>query len=135
MAYETVRYDVADQVATIALDQPDSRNALSDELLTDLLAAFTAARYDDDVRAVVLLGEDEVLARPAVVGFEDGVGRGHGGDGTHRCRQSKQWHFPLSASSHWADRAMEHVRGCAGALLRNRPLRSEEHTSELQSLV
>ena len=48
MAYETVRYDVADTgVATIALDQPDTRNALSDGLLDDLIAAFTAARDDD----------------------------------------------------------------------------------------
>jgi enoyl-CoA hydratase len=54
MAYETLRYDVADGVATIAMDQPDSRNALSDELLDDLLAAFAAARDDDAVRVAVL---------------------------------------------------------------------------------
>jgi enoyl-CoA hydratase/carnithine racemase len=53
--YATVRYDVgADGVATIALDQPDTRNALSDELLGDLLAAFAAARADGAVRCVVL---------------------------------------------------------------------------------
>jgi enoyl-CoA hydratase len=52
---ETVRYDVAgDGVATIALDQPDSRNALSNELLTDLIGAFELARADDGVRCVVL---------------------------------------------------------------------------------
>lgn len=54
MDYTTLRCDVADGVATIALDQPDSRNALSDELLDDLLAAFAAARDDDAVRCVVL---------------------------------------------------------------------------------
>jgi enoyl-CoA hydratase len=54
VAYDTLRYDVADGVATIALDQPDSRNALSDELLSDLVAAFTEARDDDAVRCVVL---------------------------------------------------------------------------------
>src|SRR5437763_2834070 len=41
LAYDTLRYDVADGVATITLDQPDTRNALSAELLGDLLAAFT----------------------------------------------------------------------------------------------
>jgi enoyl-CoA hydratase len=51
---ETVRYDVADGVATITLDQPDTRNALSDALLDDLIAAFEAARDDDAVRCVVL---------------------------------------------------------------------------------
>ncbi len=50
----TLRYDVDDGVATIALDQPDTRNALSDALLDDLLAAFTEARDDDAVRCVVL---------------------------------------------------------------------------------
>src|SRR4051812_31682550 len=55
MAYGTVQYDVGEQgVATIALDQPQTRNALSDALLDDLLAAFTAARDDDAVRCVVL---------------------------------------------------------------------------------
>ena len=57
---DTLRYDVAeDGVATIALDQPDTRNALSDELLDDLLAAFSAARDDDAVRCVVLASTHE----------------------------------------------------------------------------
>jgi enoyl-CoA hydratase/carnithine racemase len=60
MAYETLRYDVADTgVATIALDRPDTRNALSDEVLDELIAAFTAARSDDAVRCVVLTSTHE----------------------------------------------------------------------------
>ena len=54
-----VRYDVADHVATIALDQPEKRNALSDALLDDLIAAFERARDDDEVRAVVLTSTHE----------------------------------------------------------------------------
>jgi enoyl-CoA hydratase/carnithine racemase len=54
MAYKTIRYGVEDRVATIALDQPETRNALSDELLGELLDAFAAARSDADVRCVVL---------------------------------------------------------------------------------
>jgi len=52
--YETLRYEVAGSVATIALDQPDTRNALSDALLDELLAALGAARDDEAVRVVVL---------------------------------------------------------------------------------
>lgn len=59
MSYATLRYDVADGVATIALDQPDSRNALSDALLDDLLAALAAAREDHAVRVVVLTSTHE----------------------------------------------------------------------------
>jgi enoyl-CoA hydratase len=55
MSYATLRYDVSDAgVGTIALDQPDTRNALSDELLGDLIAALQTARDDAAVRCVVL---------------------------------------------------------------------------------
>jgi enoyl-CoA hydratase len=58
--YETILYDVrADGVATIALDQPDTRNALSNELLGDLIDAFESAREDERVRCVVLTSSHE----------------------------------------------------------------------------
>jgi enoyl-CoA hydratase len=53
--YETILYDVRpDGVATIALNQPDKRNALSNELLSDAIDAFESARDDERVRCVVL---------------------------------------------------------------------------------
>jgi enoyl-CoA hydratase/carnithine racemase len=55
MSYETLRYDVADTgVATIALDQPETRNALSDDVLSELVTVLEAARDDPAVRCVVL---------------------------------------------------------------------------------
>jgi enoyl-CoA hydratase/carnithine racemase len=55
MLYATLRYEVSRAgVATIALDQPDTRNALSDELMRDLVAALESARDDPAVRCVVL---------------------------------------------------------------------------------
>lgn len=54
MPYAGLRYEVAGAVATIALDDPGTRNALSDALLGELLAAFEAARDDGAVRCVVL---------------------------------------------------------------------------------
>jgi enoyl-CoA hydratase/carnithine racemase len=59
MTFDTIRYAVDEGVATVTLDQPDTRNALSDELLDDLIAAFEAARDDDDVRCVVLTSSHE----------------------------------------------------------------------------
>jgi enoyl-CoA hydratase len=60
MSYATLRYDLADSgVATIALDQPETRNALSDELLTDLTDALEIARDDPAVRCVVLTSTHE----------------------------------------------------------------------------
>ena len=50
-----VRYELDDRgAAFVTLDAPESRNALSDELLDDLLGAFERARTDDAVRVVVL---------------------------------------------------------------------------------
>jgi enoyl-CoA hydratase len=59
LTYATVRYEVAGGVATIAMDQPDTRNALSDELLQDLIGAFEQARDDEAVRCVVLASTHE----------------------------------------------------------------------------
>ena len=67
IAYETIRYEVADGgVATITLDTPDNRNALSNELLDELTAALEAARDDDAVRCVVLTSShDKVFSSGA----------------------------------------------------------------------
>jgi enoyl-CoA hydratase len=59
-AYDTILYDVGDNgVATITLNQPDTRNALSAELLGDLIDAFETARDDDAVRCIVLTSSHE----------------------------------------------------------------------------
>jgi len=55
-AYTTLRYEVADAIATITLDRPDSLNALTVPLKVELLAAFRAVARDRSVRAVVLTG-------------------------------------------------------------------------------
>ena len=69
MAYETLLYDVADGVATITLNQPDTRNALSNEVLGELIGAFEAARDDADVRCVVLTSShDRVFSSGANLG-------------------------------------------------------------------
>lgn len=60
-SYETLRYEVDGAVATIALDQPETRNALSDALLDELLAALAAAGEDADVRCVVLASTHETV--------------------------------------------------------------------------
>ncbi|MBO0767738.1 MAG: enoyl-CoA hydratase/isomerase family protein [Solirubrobacterales bacterium] len=54
MSYETLLYEVAGGVATISLNQPDTRNALSAELLAELESALLAAQSSDEVRTVVL---------------------------------------------------------------------------------
>jgi enoyl-CoA hydratase len=58
--YETILYEVRDDgVATLTLNQPDKRNALSNELLGELIDAFGSARDDERVRCVVLTSSHE----------------------------------------------------------------------------
>jgi enoyl-CoA hydratase len=70
VAFETLLYDAApDGVATITLNQPDTRNALSNEVLGELIAAFEQARDSDDVRCVVLTSShDRVFSSGANLG-------------------------------------------------------------------
>jgi enoyl-CoA hydratase len=60
LSYEKILYDVDDAgVATITLDDPDTRNALGPELLGELTGAFERARDDEEVRCVVLASSHE----------------------------------------------------------------------------
>lgn len=56
-AFETIRVEAADGVATIVLNRPDSLNALNATMRRELASALKALGRDDAVRAVVLTGE------------------------------------------------------------------------------
>jgi enoyl-CoA hydratase/carnithine racemase len=87
VSYETITYDVADTgVATIALNQPETRNALSDELLGELIAALEASRDDPAVRCVVLTSTHEKVfsAGANLAGFAADVPLVHKHFGTER---------------------------------------------------
>ena len=56
---EAVLYDLTAGVVTITLNEPATRNALSPELLSGLIAAFARAQEDPDARCVVLASSHE----------------------------------------------------------------------------
>jgi enoyl-CoA hydratase len=56
---EPVSYGVDAAVATITLNDPETRNALSPELLSGLIAALERARDEEDVRCIVLASSHE----------------------------------------------------------------------------
>jgi 3-hydroxypropionyl-coenzyme A dehydratase len=58
-AEEKVLYEVADGVATVTLNDPEKRNMLSGQMLTELVVAMKTVRDSDEVRAVVLTGAGE----------------------------------------------------------------------------
>ena len=53
-AYTAIDYAVADSVATITLNRPDKRNAMSRAFWSEMKAAFAAIEEDPAVRAVVI---------------------------------------------------------------------------------
>ena len=80
-AFETLRYDVADRVATLTLNRPDRLNAVNATSIRELVAAFDAADGDDDVRAVIVTGAGRAFCAGADLGpggatFAGGPGRG-----------------------------------------------------------
>ena len=56
LIFETLRFDVADAVATITLSRPDQLNAVNTTVIRELVEAFDRADRDDDVRAVIVTG-------------------------------------------------------------------------------
>jgi enoyl-CoA hydratase/carnithine racemase len=55
--YNTLRYEVAENILTLTLNRPDNLNAFTTEMAHELVAVFNRASDDDEVRAVVVTGE------------------------------------------------------------------------------
>ncbi len=53
---DSVRLDIADAIATITINRPDSLNAINDDVVTALIEITGALRENKDVRCVVLTG-------------------------------------------------------------------------------
>jgi enoyl-CoA hydratase/carnithine racemase len=53
---ELLLLDVADGIATLTLNRPEKRNAINDEMRTQLIAALEAVAADSAIRALVLTG-------------------------------------------------------------------------------
>ncbi|HYW63122.1 MAG TPA: crotonase/enoyl-CoA hydratase family protein [Bradyrhizobium sp.] len=56
MAYQTITYEVAEQILTITLNRPEKLNAFTGVMQRELVDAFDAADKDDDVRAIIVTG-------------------------------------------------------------------------------
>jgi enoyl-CoA hydratase/carnithine racemase len=52
MPYETIQYEVAEQILTITLSRPDKLNAFNATMQRELIEAFDAADKDDHIRAI-----------------------------------------------------------------------------------
>lgn len=78
---ELVHYAVSDGVATVTLDSPHNRNALSRQLVTELFEGLGRAAGDDAVKVALIRAEGRVfcsgadLSEASTEGMEEGARR------------------------------------------------------------
>ncbi|ABS62472.1 Enoyl-CoA hydratase/isomerase [Parvibaculum lavamentivorans DS-1] len=65
MAYETIKYEVADNILTLTLHRPDKLNAFTGQMMFEMIDAFDKADADDDVRAIIVTGEGRAFCAGA----------------------------------------------------------------------
>jgi len=71
--FQTLRYEVADRVAVITLDRPDTLNAYDTRMMVELVAAFDRSDADDDVGCVVLTGAGRAFCAGADISSGKGA--------------------------------------------------------------
>ena len=65
LTYKNVATQKEDQIGIVTLNRPQVLNALSHELMDELVTALEAFDHDDDVRAIVLAGSERAFAAGA----------------------------------------------------------------------
>ena len=65
MAYEQIKYEIADNILTITLNRPDKMNAFTGIMQREMIAAFDAADVDDTVRAIIVTGAGKAFCAGA----------------------------------------------------------------------
>ncbi|HVH44371.1 MAG TPA: enoyl-CoA hydratase-related protein [Labilithrix sp.] len=74
--WEKLRVTDAGRVRTIALYNPDRRNAIGPQMVNELLHALTDAHEDDDVRVIVLTGDGKAFCAGGDFGSMSGGAEG-----------------------------------------------------------
>lgn len=61
MQFNTLGYDIEDQVLTLTLNRPEQLNAFTVEMADELIQAFQAADADDNIRAIIVTGSGKAF--------------------------------------------------------------------------
>ena len=65
MAYNTLLLEIAERIALLKVNRPKAMNALNQEVLLELLAAFQELEKDENVRVIILSGEGKAFVAGA----------------------------------------------------------------------
>lgn len=63
--YETIKYEIKENIAYITVNRPKAMNALNSQVLDELYEAFNEAEADDAVRVIILTGEGKAFVAGA----------------------------------------------------------------------
>lgn len=63
-----VLYDVSDGIATLTLNNPQERNSMTADMVSEIVAAMNAAESDPDVRVVIVTGTPPAFCAGANLG-------------------------------------------------------------------
>lgn len=81
MEYETIKYELVEQILTITLNRPERLNAWTATMCRELIDAFDRADEDDDIRGIIVTGEGRAFCAgadlsPGANSFDIDVHRG-----------------------------------------------------------
>ena len=65
MAFEQIKYEIADNILTITLNRPDKMNAFTGTMQKELIEAFDKADADDAVLAIIVTGAGKAFCAGA----------------------------------------------------------------------
>ncbi len=99
-SFETIKYEIQDNVLTITLNRPDKMNAFTWVMRDELIAAFDAADADDNVRAIIVTGAGRA--------FCAGADLSEGGKTFDRAARADQKTAPVGPNGEvdWSDDAV-----------------------------
>jgi enoyl-CoA hydratase/carnithine racemase len=97
VAYETILYEVADEIATVTLNRPTKLNAYTAKMGYEIVDAMRQADDDSGVRVIILTGAGRAFCAGAdISGFADNLkSRSEGGSGNSERRGGMLDYPPL----------------------------------------
>src|ERR1700674_3605216 len=96
MAYETLLYEVADDIATITLNRPAKLNAYTGTMGGELIAAFRQADADPAARVIILTGAGRAFCAGADIGGVASVIESREADGHRAATPRPNMGYPFS---------------------------------------
>ncbi len=100
MDYETIRYEVADEVATLTLNRPAKLNAFTARMGVELVDAMRRADDDHAVRAVILTGAGKAFCAGAdIASFAENIRTREGFGSSVNERRGGMLEFPATVAA------------------------------------